>query len=346
VREEGDATVTAVTADLISRARAGSGDAFRALTEPHRRELQVHCYRMLGSFQDAEDALQDTLLAAWQGLGGFQGRASMRTWLYRIATNRCLNARRSASRRLAKEWDIPGVEPPEPTRLGEVVWLQPFPDALLAGAIDVPLGPEARYEQAESISLAFVTALQVLPPRQLAVLILRDVLGFHSREVAGMLDSTVESVNSALKRARAGLQRRLPPAAGREPPPASGSPAEDAIVAKFVSAYESADLDALIALLTGDVFISMPPMPLEYEGRDIVARFCARILGPGRRFDLVRTRANGQPAVGVYLRAPTGIRHGTGLFVLTLTGDRICAMTRFENSVLPWFGLPRSLPSR
>jgi RNA polymerase sigma-70 factor (ECF subfamily) len=346
VREEGDATVTAVTADLISRARAGSGDAFRALTEPHRRELQVHCYRMLGSFQDAEDALQDTLLAAWQGLGGFQGRASMRTWLYRIATNRCLNARRSASRRLAKEWDIPGVEPPEPTRLGEVVWLQPFPDALLAGAIDVPLGPEARYEQAESISLAFVTALQVLPPRQLAVLILRDVLGFHSREVAGMLDSTVESVNSALKRARAGLQRRLPPAAGREPPPVSGSPAEDAIVAKFVSAYESADLDALIALLTGDVFISMPPMPLEYEGRDIVARFCARILGPGRRFDLVRTRANGQPAVGVYLRAPTGIRHGTGLFVLTLTGDRICAMTRFENSVLPWFGLPRSLPSR
>jgi RNA polymerase sigma-70 factor (ECF subfamily) len=346
VREEGDATVTAVTADLISRARAGSGDAFRALTEPHRRELQVHCYRMLGSFQDAEDALQDTLLAAWQGLGGFQGRASMRTWLYRIATNRCLNARRSASRRLAKEWDIPGVEPPEPTRLGEVVWLQPFPDALLAGAIDVPLGPEARYEQAESISLAFVTALQVLPPRQLAVLILRDVLGFHSREVAGMLDSTVESVNSALKRARAGLQRRLPPAAGREPPPVSGSPAEDAIVAKFVSAYESADLDALIALLTDDVFISMPPMPLEYEGRDIVARFCARILGPGRRFDLVRTRANGQPAVGVYLRAPTGIRHGTGLFVLTLTGDRICAMTRFENSVLPWFGLPRSLPSR
>jgi RNA polymerase sigma-70 factor (ECF subfamily) len=346
VREEGDATVTAVTADLISRARAGSGDAFRALTEPHRRELQVHCYRMLGSFQDAEDALQDTLLAAWQGLGGFQGRASMRTWLYRIATNRCLNARRSASRRLAKEWDIPGVEPPEPTRLGEVVWLQPFPDALLAGAIDVPLGPEARYEQAESISLAFVTALQVLPPRQLAVLILRDVLGFHSREVAGMLDSTVESVNSALKRARAGLQRRLPPAAGREPPPVSGSPAEDAIVAKFVSAYESADLDALIALLTDDVFVSMPPMPLEYEGRDIVARFCARILGPGRRFDLVRTRANGQPAVGVYLRAPTGIRHGTGLFVLTLTGDRICAMTRFENSVLPWFGLPRSLPSR
>ena len=190
-----------VTADLISRARAGDGDAFRELTEPYLLELQVHCYRMLGSFADAEDALQNTLLTAWQSLGGFEGRASLRTWLYRIATNRCLDARRAASRRPAKEWDVPGVEPPEPTRLGEVVWLQPFPDALLEGAIEVSPGPEARYEQTEAISLAFVTALQVLPPRQLAVLILRDVLGFHASEVAGMLDSTLESVNSALKRA-------------------------------------------------------------------------------------------------------------------------------------------------
>jgi RNA polymerase sigma-70 factor (TIGR02960 family) len=301
---------------------------------------------MLGSFQDAEDALQDALLTAWQGLARFEGRASIRTWLYRIATSRCLNARRSASRRQAREWDVPNVEPPEPTRLGEVVWLEPFPDALLEGAIDLPPGPEARYEQTESISLAFVTALQVLPPRQLAVLILRDVLGFHANEVADMLDSTLESVNSALKRARASLQRRRSPAAGREPPPASGSPSEDAIVAKFVSAYESADLDAVVALLTDDVFMSMPPMPFEYEGRDVVARFCASLFRSGRRFDLVPTRANGQPAFGAYLRAPTGIRHGTGLFVLTLTGDRICAMTRFDNSVLRWFGLPRSLPSR
>ena len=257
-----------VTGDLISRARAGDGDAFQELTAPYRRELLVHCYRMLGSFADAEDALQDTLLAAWQSLGGFEGRASLRTWLYRIATNRCLNARRSAARRPAREWDIPGVEPPEPARLGEVVWLEPFPDTLLEGAP----GPEARYEQTEAISLAFVTALQVLPPRQLAVLILRDVLGFHASEVAVMLDSTVESVTSALKRARASL------------------------------------------------------------------------LG-ARQFDLVPTRANGQPAFGAYLRAPAGIRHGTGLYVLALTGDRICAMTRFEKDVLPWFGLPRSLPS-
>jgi RNA polymerase sigma-70 factor (ECF subfamily) len=330
----------------MSRARAGDGDAFRELTEPHLRELQVHCYRMLGSFQDAEDALQNTLLTAWQSLGGFEGRASLRTWLYRIATNRCLDARRAASRRPAKEWDVPGVEPPEATRLGEAVWLEPYPDALLEGATGMPPGPEARYEQAEAISLAFVTALQLLPPRQLAVLILRDVLGFHASEVADMLDSTTDSVTSALKRARASLQRRRPTAADREPPPASGSPAEAAVVAKFARAWQSADLDALVALLTGDVFISMPPIPFEYQGRDAVARFSASLFGAGRRFDLVPTRANGQPAFGAYLRAPTGIRHGTGLYVLTLAGDRICAMTRFDNSVLPWFGLPRSLPSR
>jgi RNA polymerase sigma-70 factor (TIGR02960 family) len=335
-----------VTADLILRARAGDGDAFRDLIEPHRRELQVHCYRMLGSFQDAEDAFQETLLAAWQGFGGFEGRASLRTWLYRTATTRCLNARRSTSRRQAKEWDVPNVEPPEPTRLGEVVWLKPYPDVLLEGAIDVPLGPEARYEQNESVSLAFVTALQVLPPRQLAVLVLRDVLGFHANEVADMLDSTVESVNSALKRGRASLERRRPPAADLGPPPAPDSRLEDAIVGKFVSAWESADLDALVALLTDDVFMSMPPMPFEYEGRDAVTRFCGSIFGSGRSFDLVPTRANGQPAFGAYVRAPDGISHGVGLFVLTLTDDRICAMTRFENSVLPWFGLPRSLPSR
>jgi RNA polymerase sigma-70 factor (TIGR02960 family) len=338
--------VAEATADLISKARAGDGDAFRQLTAPHRRELQVHCYRMLGSFQDAEDVLQETLLAAWQGFGGFEGRASLRTWLYQIATNRCLNARRSASRRPVKEWDVPKVEPPEPTRIGEVLWLEPYPDSLLEGAINSPLGPEARYEQSESVSLAFVTALQVLPPRQLAVLVLRDVLGFQTSEVADMLGSTLESVNSALKRARATLERRWLQAAAFEPPPAPDSPAEDAVVGKFVRAWESADLDALVALLTDDVFMSMPPMPFEYEGRDAVARFCASIFDSGRRFDLVPTRTNGQPAFGAYVRAPDGVSHGVGLFVLALASDRICAMTRFENSVLPWFGLPRSLASQ
>jgi len=198
--------------------------------------------------------------------------------------------------------------------------------------IELPLGPEARYEQTESISLAFVTALQVLPPRQLAVLILRDVLGFHANEVANMMDSTVESVNSALKRARASLQRRRPESADREPPPPSDSAVEDAIVAKFVGAWESADLDGLVALLTDDAFISMPPMPFEYEGRDLVAGFCANIFGAGRRFELVRTRANGQPAFGAYLLTPTGISHGVGLYVLTLAGARIGAMTRLKTA--------------
>lgn len=329
-----------VTADLLSRARAGDGEAFRALTEPHRRELHVHCYRLLGSFQDAEDALQDTLLAAWQGLAGYEERASLRTWLYRIATNRCLNVRRSASRRPAQSWNVPGVEPPEPTRLGEVAWLEPFPDALLEGAIDVPIGPEARYLQTESISLAFVKALQLLPPRQLAVLVLRDVLGFRATEVAGMLESTVESVNSALKRARAGLDCHRPPAAGRAVAPASGSPSEDALVAKFVRAYEAADLDTLVALLTDDVFIAMPPIPFEYEGREVVARFCDRIFRAGRRFDLVPTRANGQPAFGTYLRPPAGTGQGVGLIVITLAGEQIAAMTRFEARALDWFALP------
>jgi RNA polymerase sigma-70 factor (ECF subfamily) len=339
--------VELVADDLTSRARAGDDDAFRRLTEPYRRELQAHCYRMLGSLQDAEDAVQDTLLAAWQGLAEFEERASVRTWLYRIATNRCLNVLRTASRRPAMAWNIPGIEPPEPTRLGEATWLEPYPDALLADAAGAPIGPEARYEQAESISLAFVTALQVLPPRQLAVLVLRDVLGFHATEVAGMLDSTVESVTSALKRARASLERRRAAAGGgRAQSPAAGSPAEAATVAKFTRAYESADLDALVALLTDDAFMSMPPIPFEYEGRDAVARFCASLFAVGRRIDLVPTRANGQPAFGSYVRTPSGARQATGLVTITLAGDRICATSRFETSVLPWFGLPLSLPGQ
>src|SRR5215472_12621584 len=219
---------------------------------------------MLGSFQDAEDAVQETLLAAWRGLGGFiEERASLRTWLYKIATNRCLNAMRAARRRPAKEWDVPDVEPPEPSRLGEVVWLQPYPDDL----------------------------------------------GYHASEVAEMLEVTVESVNSVLKRARASLQRVQGPAgADRRPPPAAGSPAEEAIVAKFVRAYESADIETVVAMLTDDAFVSMPPLPFEYEGRDVVTRFLAIMLGPGRGVDLVPTKANGQPAFGVYRRAATGPR--------------------------------------
>ena len=334
-----------VTTDLMTRARAGDGDAFRELTEPHRRELQVHCYRMLGSFQDAEDALQDTLLAAWQGLGGFEGRASIRTWLYRIATNRCLNALRSANRRPAKEWDIPEVEPPEPTRLGEIVWLEPYPDALLEGAINAPLGPEARYEQTEAISLAFVTALQVLPARQRAVLILREVLGYHADEVADMLDSTVESVNSALKRARASLQRRLPPTR-------RGRTASRSRLTRRAGAG-------------GKVRPRLRVRRCRRAGRlahrrrlRLHATNSPRIPRPRRRGPLLRQHLPLGPDVSTSCRRgrmvswrsgptfapPTASATGPACSSSPLTGDRICALTRFDNGVLPWFGLPRSLP--
>jgi RNA polymerase sigma-70 factor (ECF subfamily) len=332
--------------DLITRARAGDAEAFRELIEPYRRELHVHSYRMLGSFQDAEDALQDVLLTAWRGLASFEGRASIRTWLYRIATNRCLDVLRSSRRRAPVQWGVPEVEPPEPTRLGEVVWLEPYPDALLEALIDAPLGPEARYEQREAISLAFMTALQVLPVRQRAVLILRDVLGYHASEVADMLDTTLESVTSALKRARASLRRRLPANGEHQHPPQPNSPTERMLIEGFVRAYEAGDIDALVALLTEDAYVSMPPVPLEYHGREPVARFFAALMGGGRRYDLVATRANGQLAFGAYLRASgSPIRHGAGLLVLTLSGDHISGLTRFDNNALAWFGLPPSLPS-
>jgi RNA polymerase sigma-70 factor (TIGR02960 family) len=233
-----------VTADLLVRAQAGDGDAFGQLVEPYRRELQVHCYRLLGSVQDAEDALQDTLLSAWQGLTGFEGRASLRTWLYRVATSRCLDALRSGRRRPPTGPMPGGLEPPEPTRLGEVLWLEPCPDAMLEGLADAGAGPEARYETLESISLAFIKALQLLPPRQRAVIILRDVLGFHAGEVAGMLDSTLESVTSALKRGRATLYREQQ--YGRqEPAPPPNSPAEQQLVERFTRAFDAADVAAL-----------------------------------------------------------------------------------------------------
>jgi RNA polymerase sigma-70 factor (TIGR02960 family) len=334
-----------VSTELISMARSGDPDAFRALTEPHRSELRVHCYRMLGSVQDAEDAVQDTMLDAWRGLAGFEERASLRTWLYRIATHRCVDVRRSASRRPAKQWDVPMVEPIRPTSFGEVPWLEPFPDNLLPGAFGTQTSPAAHYEQVEAVSLAFVTAMQTLPPRQVSVLILRDVLGFHADEVAVMLDCTIDSANSALKRARASLQARYPIDVDRMPPPAEGSSAEQGVLDRFVKAWEAADVDALVELLTDDVFMSMPPIPFEYSGRDIVAAFCGNLFAAGRRFELVPTRANGQPAFGAYLRPRAGLRHGTGLYVLAVAGEQISAMTRFETNVMPWFGLPPYLPS-
>src|SRR5229473_955784 len=234
-----------MAADLIARARGGDEEAFRQLVDPYRSALHVHCYRILGSPQDAEDALQETLLEAWRGLGGFEGRASVRTWLYRVATSRCLHALRSASRRPPMSW--PDLMLPGPTRVGEVAWLEPYPDVLLEGLADLAPGPEARYEAREAISLAFVTALQLLPPRQRAVLILRDVLGFRAGEVAGILDASEASVTSALKRARATLQHRLAPSADQEPPPPPDSAVEQELVARLTRAYDSGDVDGVIA---------------------------------------------------------------------------------------------------
>ena len=334
-----------MTADLLTRARAGDQEAFRQLVEPYRHHLQLHCYRILGSFHDAEDALQETLLSAWQGLGGFEERASVRTWLYRVATNCCLKAQRS--RRRSPRVDSPPSWPdlPEPTRLGQVLWLEPYPDLLLDQLADTAPGPEARFEARETVSLAFVTALQLLPPRQRAVLILRDVLEFHAREVAQVLDSTEESVTSALKRARATLQRRLPGSGEREQPPAPGSAAERELVERFTRAFEAKDVHGIVGLLTEDVWLTMPPIPLEWQGRDLADRFLTATAIRHVRPRLVATRANGQPAFGLYVRDPRApILHATGLLVLTLADDRICAMTRFDTSMLAYFGLPRTLP--
>jgi len=327
--------------ELLALARSGDGEAFRGLVEPYRRELQVHCYRILGSVQDAEDLLQETLLAAWRGIGGYEERASVRTWLYRIATNRCLNALRAGARRPPVAYQ-PEVPLPEPShRRSDPSWLEPYPDVLLDELADHLPGPEARYEVRESMSLAFLAALQQLPPRQRAVLVLRDVLGFRAAEVANILDTTENAVTSALKRARGAL-------AGpeRERAPLPNSPQERRIVEDFIRAFEAGDVDAIVAMLTNDALLTMPPLPLEYQGLDAVRHFLATVaLRDDCRHTLIPTRANGQPAFGCYLRDPrTPILHAHGVLVLTLTGDRITALTRFlDNSLLTVFGLPRSL---
>ena len=334
-----------MTADLLTRARAGDQEAFRQLVEPYRHHLQLHCYRILGSVHDAEDALQETLLSAWQGLGGFEERASVRTWLYRVATNCCLKVLRS--RRRSQLVGSPPSMPdlPEPTRLGGVLWLEPYPDLLLDQLMDTAPGPEARFEAREAVALAFVTALQLLPPRQRAVLILRDVLGFHAREVAQVLDSTEESVTSALKRARATLQRQLPRSAERGQSPAPGSAAERELVERFTRAFEAKDVHGIVGLLTEDVWLTMPPIPLEYQGHDLADRFLTATALWLERPRLVATRANGQPAFGIYVRDPQApVMHAIGLLVLTLAGDQISAITRFDTSTLAYFGLPRTLP--
>jgi len=330
-----------VSTDLLELASAGDQDAFRELVEPFRSELHVHCYRLLGSIQDAEDALQETFLAAWRDLKGFERRASLRTWLYAVATNRALNMLRAAKRSREAQLPMPpNVSLPEPTRQIEPEWIEPYPDVLLDADLNAIPGPEARYEAKEAISLAFVTALQLLPARQRAVLILRDVLGFRASEVAGMLDSTEQSVTSALKRARAKLARRPRPAS---PPPES--PLERELVGRLAAAFEQNDVEGIVDLLAEDVRLAMPPLPFEYIGRDEAARFYGVVATrPGRR-RLVQTRANGQPALAFYSQDIDGEEYiATSLTVVSLAGDRIVAIDRFDASVLQHFGLPRTIP--
>jgi RNA polymerase sigma-70 factor (TIGR02960 family) len=299
----------------------------------------VHCYRMLGSLQDAEDALQETLLSAWLGIEGFEGRSSVRTWLYRIATNRCLNLLRSSGRRPVTAAPLP-VQLPEPTRMGEVLWLQPYPDVLLDGLPDQAPGPEARYESREAISLAFVTAVQLLPPNQRAVLLLRDVLGYRASEAAGLLGLTEDAVTNVLKRARATMDAARPSG-----PPPPGGPQERALVDRFVAAFTELNVDALVALMTEDAWVRMPPLPFEYRGTVAVHRFFTATAAHRRQIAwLVPVRANGQPAWGEYRSDPaTAIVHLAGIEVVTLAGDRISEITRFETTLAPHFGLPRTL---
>ena len=326
---------------VLARARAGDEQAFRELTEPYRGELHLHCYRILGSVQDAEDTVQETLLAAWRSLTAFEGRASVRSWLYRIATNRSLNVLRAQSRRPR---EVPAMRDPlEPTRRIEPLWLEPYPDVLLEDIPDHSAGPAARYEARESIELSFIVALQHLPPRQRAALVLGDVLGFRTAEVAEALGTGEASVKGALQRARAALRTRLP-AADRERAPRPDSAGERRLVGRFADAVERGDVDEMVALLTTDARVTMPPQPLEYQGHDAIAAFLrhrAELRGAPLR--VVPTRANTQPAFGCYL--PDARPYG--LLVLTLEGDAIAAITWFAGSGLfRHFGLPQTLPSR
>jgi RNA polymerase sigma-70 factor (TIGR02960 family) len=328
---------------LLARARAGDEDAFRELIDPYRRELQAHAYRIVGSAHDAEDLLQDTLLAAWRGLDRFEERASVRAWLYRIATNRSLDALRASRRRPEGFQRLTGV--PEPTRRADPIWLEPFPDVLIEGIPDEAPGPEARYETKEAIALAFVAGLQHLPAQQRAVLVLRDVLGFRGGEVAEMLESTEASVNSLLIRARAAFESRLP-AAGRERAPLPESKLERDILGRFADAVEAGDVDALVALLTDDAWLTMPPEPYEYQGPVAIGAFIRdREVKRGAPLRLVPTRANGQPAFGCYLLgAEQELARAYSLLVVALEGDRISEITWFaDSSVFPQFGLPRVL---
>ncbi len=333
--------------DVLASARAGDESAFHALLAPYRAELHAHCYRMLGSVHDAEDALQEALVRAWRGLPRFEGRSSLRSWLYRIATNSCLRAiERRPQRILPIDYGPPG-DPhdglDEP--LTESVWIEPYPDEQLPIA-DRLAAPEARYEQRESIELAFVAALQHLPARQRAVLILRDVLGFSAREVAETLRATPASVDSALQRAHRSVDERLPSRSQQATLRSLGDQRLAELVGVYVDAWERADIEAVVALLAQDALIAMPPIPTWYRGRDAVGDFLARrVLAGERSWRLMPTHANGQVALAQYRWDGEDERFAVhGILVLTLRGEQIAELTAFlEPRALAPFGLDEHL---
>jgi RNA polymerase sigma-70 factor (ECF subfamily) len=335
--------------ELLAAARRGDEEAFRHLVDAHRAGLHAHCYRMLGSLHDAEDAFQETLLRAWRALGGLEGRSTFWTWIYRIATNACLDAiARRPKRVLPIDYGPPAAggdeEPEEP--LSAPVWIEPYPDEVL-GTEDGYASPEARYEQREALELAFIAALQHLPPRQRAVLILRDVLGFSAREVAEALDTTVPSVNAALQRARRTAGERLPERSQQATLRSLGDRRVRDLVRRFVDAFERGEVDAILALLVEDATFAMPPYAAWYQGRDAIGESWLMPGGPAPRLRYASARANGQPAVGTYLLdGRTGRYRPIALDVLTVRGGLIGDVHAFRMPELfPRFGLPGELPA-
>jgi RNA polymerase sigma-70 factor, ECF subfamily len=320
---------------LLAAARRGDEDAYRRLVEPHRRELHAHCYRMLGSVHDADDAVQDALLRAWRGLPRFEGRSTTRSWLYKVTTNTCLTEiERRPRRALPRDLDDPQGVP-----AAESAWLEPYPDDTLPPAAAAGAAPDARYDQREAIELAFIAALQHLPANQRAALILREVLGFSAREVAELLETSVPSVNSALQRARRAVDDRLPERSQQSTLRTLGDARLRDLVARYVEAWERGDVDAVVSMLADDATFSMPPNREWYRGPEAIREFLPK--GPlsiRRRF--VPVAANGQPAFATY-REEDGRMVANAIHVLTLRGGRIIDMTAFlDPSLFAAFGAP------
>jgi RNA polymerase sigma-70 factor, ECF subfamily len=328
---------------LLAAAQANDAAAYERLIEPHRGELHAHCYRMLGSVHDADDALQDALLRAWRGLARFEGRSSLRSWLYRIATNTCLDLIARRPKRVLPIEYAPAADarhdPGEP--LVESVWLEPYPDERL-GLVDGFAAPAARYERRESVELAFIAVLQHLPATQRAVLMLREVLGFSAREVADTLATTPAAVNSALQRARAAVDQRLPQESQQSTLRSLGDVRVRELVERYVDAWERGDVDEVVAMLAEDAAFSMPPTPTWYRGRAAIAGFLPRgPLGMRRRF--IPISANGQLAFGTY-RWDSGRFVGNAVHLITLRTTQISDVTCFLTlDAFPGFGLPKQL---